>query len=265
LTLPVLSHPAAVTGGVIMLVLCLVVLAVFGLARWRRRYRKECAGTRRANLDARPLLGVVLYGRSAFMPSRVAGLDLTDSSRGRRQHPPGVAVPFDAEFHCRGGRLAAGEPAPHGVAVSAGVASAGLVQSRRRRTWPVTVGRGQIGHLGLQAPLHLQPEREPVSAVPRRRPGEVDPKHPQQSNGCTTVGNSAIWQTTPERTFVPENRAAAPTIEPPPASAWQDAAAAFGLRSSTARLHLLWELARAHSRHSQPATRVSAPQPIPVS
>ena len=43
---------------------------------------------------------------------------------------------------------------------------------------------------------------------------------------------------------MPENRAAAPTIEPPPASAWQDAAAAFGLLSSTVRLHLLWELAR---------------------
>lgn len=132
---------------------------------------------------------------------------------------------------------------------------------------------------------------------------------------------------------MPENRAAAPTIEPAPASAWQDAAAAFGLLSSTVRLHLLWELARGerdvgslaaatghsvpavsqhlgklkladmvfprwrgmhsvyvvtdtdvmaivgvviaraampslarqHSRRSQPATRVSAPQPIPVS
>jgi DNA-binding transcriptional ArsR family regulator len=136
-----------------------------------------------------------------------------------------------------------------------------------------------------------------------------------------------------ERTFVPENRAAAPTIEPPPASAWHDAAATFGLLSSTARLRLLWELARRehdvgslaaatghrfpavsqhlgkrtlagmvfprwrgmhsvyvvtdtdvmtivgvviaraampslarqHSRRSQPATRVSAPQPIRVS
>lgn len=37
LTLPVYSHHAAVTGGVIMLVLCLVVLAVLGIARWRRR------------------------------------------------------------------------------------------------------------------------------------------------------------------------------------------------------------------------------------
>ena len=37
LTLPVYSHRAAVTGGVIMLVLCLVVLAVLGIARWRRR------------------------------------------------------------------------------------------------------------------------------------------------------------------------------------------------------------------------------------
>ena len=43
---------------------------------------------------------------------------------------------------------------------------------------------------------------------------------------------------------MPENPAAAPTIEPAPASAWQDAATAFGLLSSTVRLHLLWELAR---------------------
>jgi DNA-binding transcriptional ArsR family regulator len=43
---------------------------------------------------------------------------------------------------------------------------------------------------------------------------------------------------------VPENPAAAPTIEHPPASAWQDAAGAFGLLSSTLRLHILWELAR---------------------
>ena len=43
---------------------------------------------------------------------------------------------------------------------------------------------------------------------------------------------------------MPENPAAAPTIEPPPASAWQDAATAFGLLSSTVRLHLLRELAR---------------------
>jgi DNA-binding transcriptional ArsR family regulator len=132
---------------------------------------------------------------------------------------------------------------------------------------------------------------------------------------------------------VPENPAAAPTIEPAPASAWQDAATALGLLSSTERLHLLWELARgehdvgtlaaatgdsvpavsqhlgklklagmvfarwrgkhsvyvvtdtevmpivgvviaraavppparAHPRHSHPATRMSTPQPIPVS
>jgi hypothetical protein len=37
LTLPVYSHHAAVTGSMIMLMLCLVVLAVFGIARWRRR------------------------------------------------------------------------------------------------------------------------------------------------------------------------------------------------------------------------------------
>ena len=37
LTLPVDSHHAAVTGGVIMVVRCLVVLAVRGIARWRRR------------------------------------------------------------------------------------------------------------------------------------------------------------------------------------------------------------------------------------
>jgi hypothetical protein len=37
LTLPAYSRHEAVTGGVIMLVLCLVVLAVFGIARWRRR------------------------------------------------------------------------------------------------------------------------------------------------------------------------------------------------------------------------------------
>jgi hypothetical protein len=36
LTLPVYSHHAAVTESVIMLVLCFVVLAVFGFARWRR-------------------------------------------------------------------------------------------------------------------------------------------------------------------------------------------------------------------------------------
>ena len=35
--LPVYSHHEAVTGSVIMLVLCLAVLAVFGIARWRRR------------------------------------------------------------------------------------------------------------------------------------------------------------------------------------------------------------------------------------
>ena len=35
--LPVYSHHAAVMGGVIMLVLCLVVLAVLSIARWRRR------------------------------------------------------------------------------------------------------------------------------------------------------------------------------------------------------------------------------------
>ena len=132
---------------------------------------------------------------------------------------------------------------------------------------------------------------------------------------------------------MPENPAAAPTIEPAPASAWQDAATAFGLLSSTVRLHLLWELARgerdvgtlaaatgdsvpavsqhlgklklagmvfprwrgkhsvyvvtdtevmpivgvvvaraavppparAHPRRSQPTTRMSTPQPIPVS
>jgi hypothetical protein len=37
LTLPVYSHHAAVTRSVIMLVLCLVVLALLGTARWRRR------------------------------------------------------------------------------------------------------------------------------------------------------------------------------------------------------------------------------------
>jgi hypothetical protein len=36
-TLPLYSHHAAVTGSVIILVLCLAVLAVFGIARWRRR------------------------------------------------------------------------------------------------------------------------------------------------------------------------------------------------------------------------------------
>jgi hypothetical protein len=36
-TLPVYSHHAAVTGSVIVLVMCLAVLAVFGIARWRRR------------------------------------------------------------------------------------------------------------------------------------------------------------------------------------------------------------------------------------
>ena len=35
--LPVYSHHEAVTGSVIILVLCLAVLAVFGIARWRRR------------------------------------------------------------------------------------------------------------------------------------------------------------------------------------------------------------------------------------
>jgi hypothetical protein len=128
---------------------------------------------------------------------------------------------------------------------------------------------------------------------------------------------------------VPEYPAAAPTIEPPPASGWQDAATAFGLLSSTVRLHVLWEFARdvgtlaaatghsiravsqhlgklklagmfcarrqgkhsvdvltdtqvtaivglviaraavppparAHPRRTQPATRMSTPQPIPV-
>jgi hypothetical protein len=37
LTLPVYSHHEVVTGSVIMLVLCVVVLAVLGIARWRRR------------------------------------------------------------------------------------------------------------------------------------------------------------------------------------------------------------------------------------
>ncbi len=58
----------------------------------------------------------------------------------------------------------AGELVPRGVAVSAGFASVGLVQSRRRWTRPVMVGRAQMGHLGCKHHYTLRPEREPVSA-----------------------------------------------------------------------------------------------------